>query len=339
MATIVLPTKNRPTALSAWLYYMQRFYPRTEKIIIAEGGSKTSFKKKYDELIIQYQATLNIEYLNYPETLSYYDRMIDVLTNIDDEFIIPSTDDDFPIMDALLEGEDFLVKNAEYTMVLGPIIMLCVSSSNKVNYSLMHSLNISNDNPFTRIKQYCEHPFPTYYAVIRRNHLIERTAIIKEMLVSGFGDFLMGIYDCSMGKIKSNDNFCYIKSHNSNHSYYHHPNIFTHMLQHGKTIIAITNYIASLLHQHANLNEKKSLIQAKRLVMNNMGRWFGLISPNNHQITKKQQKIFSDLFDKTSKLKNDNNPHYDKLVCLKKLIRDVNQSDDNGDEPKRKIVL
>ncbi len=336
MATIVLPTRNRPTAFSGWLAYMDKFYGKGPRILVAEGGSDPKYTEDYLKAYELYKDKLNIGFYQYDKDVSIFERLIDVMKYAEDDFVIPSADDDFPVLEAFNKGIDFLKEHEDYSVVISPIMMLSMKKTNTVNFSLLHALQIDNDSAAKRIVEFAQRQFPTFYSVVRKDYFVQRHKVIEDYFISGFGDYLIGIYDCAFGKIKLLDEFSYIRSHNQKHSYFYHPDLFSHLLENGSKVLAIRDYVSRLLHEHGHVEPKQSHHMATNMIKENLGRWFGLLSMGKKDIPEKQQQDFRKLFNDKGVLQVDNNPYYEKIQFVIKMVkRSVLSEDNNVDDARR----
>lgn len=217
MAKILIPSRNRPESLGKILGYLARFYPQTEVIIA--NGSSTEYIAKYNQMIKAFDGKLSIEHRTYDVDFPFFDRILDVLENIDDEFVIMGADDDYPIIDIMEKGEAFLNKNPDYYTAMGSIIHLTYKPDGKISARLGHARSIMNASPQQRVKMFAQWPFSTTYAVTRREHLIERYKRARTMFLANFFDFVVGIHDCLMGKFKAYGDIGYICTRHARHSY------------------------------------------------------------------------------------------------------------------------
>lgn len=281
MVTIVMPTKNRPYAVGRWLAYMNKFYPSGNNIIIADG-SEDHYRQPYLDAIKPYRSELNLEYRCYPSELSPFDRYIDALNSINDEVILPSADDDYPIMETHQQGVDFLSNNNDYIAAVSPHVFVTCDKSNGLHLELSHAFEIRKLDSIARVNQYTNSQFPTFYSVIRREHLIERTAVIKNLLVSGFGDYLMGVIDCINGKLKLIEEFNFFRTRNEGHSYYVVDDLFFHVLENGDKVLEISQYLSEQISRHSNSNNREAEKIAQHLIKQQLGRQFSIV-PFSHQ--------------------------------------------------------
>jgi glycosyltransferase domain-containing protein len=117
MATLFIPTRNRPYSLDFVLKYFSETAPGTP-IVIADG-SETSMAKKNISVAEKYNGKLKITLRQYDEKTPYTHRFIDALQSVDDEYVVMGADDDYLDMDVIRKGEDHLRDNPDYVLALG----------------------------------------------------------------------------------------------------------------------------------------------------------------------------------------------------------------------------
>lgn len=217
MTPILLPTRNRPNSLRCVLDFYEQFYPNT-RIIVADGSDDV-FKTANKSVVQQHSKGLITEYLPYPAELPLFDRLIDVLNQLDTEFVIMGSDDDFAVMETLQKGEAFLNKNPDFSTAMGSMVHLRMFSDKVMNVRLDVVRNVSGKTPDARVRNYSSWSFSTTYAVTRREHLIERYHRAKTMFLAGFYDFFVGCHDAVAGNVKAFPDVGFICTRNYTHSY------------------------------------------------------------------------------------------------------------------------
>ncbi len=257
MITIVLPTKNRPTSFHHWLQYMTTFYPQAMTIVIA-NGSTPHYLPRYQEIIAQYKGPITLNHMIYDEKTSLSDRLIHVLNQLTDEFIIFSGDDDFPILETMQNGIEFLASHPDYVLAIGPMVHFQIFKKRKTLVNAVFSLPIDEDDMLTRLKKFCRHSFATFYAVQRREHVLDNLKKTKGLMTPGFMDYLFSIYNCLEGKIKYLDNYCFLRTQNDNHSYYKKSDPFGYLLTNGDKILAIRKMVTGWIVERSQLKPQQA---------------------------------------------------------------------------------
>lgn len=217
MPRLFIPTRNRPTSLLSVVTFLERFYPGTA-LIVADGSSD-AFADRNREAMTAPGRKVDIEYRRYPYEFGFFDRILDVLENIDDPNIIMGSDDDYPLMDVLAAADAALMANPAASTAMGALLYLRLDGPDELNSRLSQVRPIQGTGAVARMRGFAQWSFPTTYAVTRREHLIERYRRAREVFLLGFFDFSVGLQDCAAGEIIALPDFGYISTHNYNHSY------------------------------------------------------------------------------------------------------------------------
>lgn len=147
--TIFIPTHNRHHYLNRALNYYRKF-----KLPIVICDSSTIRYENEDP---------DITYEHYPD-ISYYDKINYSLVNIDTEYILFCTDDDFVVQNGLKESFKFLENNIDYASVQGHAVYY-TSYDNKLLYAPYQinsiGLDINKEKPIDRMVQ-LSLPTPVY---------------------------------------------------------------------------------------------------------------------------------------------------------------------------------
>jgi len=160
--TVVIPTHERQDYLKRSLDYWSRILVN---ILVADSSKKKNMN------VNQF---LNTRYIHYPGW-GYVNKLIDVLNNVDTEYVVLCADDDYILKDALKKCVIFLDNNGEYITAHGhycnfrqyspgPLINSTISWSPKFPYI---SPSLSNSDPFERLYNHFIRYTPLFYAVSR----------------------------------------------------------------------------------------------------------------------------------------------------------------------------
>ena len=217
MAKILIPSRNRPGSLRSVLGYLAHFYPKSE--VIVADGSNEEYRLGYEETIKSVKDTLSVEHRVYDAEFPFFDRILDALNSISDELVIMGADDDYPVMSTMKRGEAFLQKNPDFSTAMGSIIHFKLDKDEALSVRLGHAKNLGNPVARTRAMVFSHFPFSTTYAVTRREHLIERYQRANETFLANFFDFVVGLHDCTAGKLKAFPTVGYFCTRNYKHSY------------------------------------------------------------------------------------------------------------------------
>ncbi len=274
MATIFLPTKNRPNSLHAWLSYMAQYYPQSIDIVIAEGADD-SYKKQYQQVITAFESKLKIEYLSYPADWHLSRRSLDVLRQINDEYIIISGDDDFPILEKLLPAEDFLQAHSDYASAMAPLVWFEIQNR-KLDASLQHAADIEDNDVFERLKHYTHLYYPTAHGMSRKSNLIEKLKLYDMIIHHCFGDLMFGLHDVLKGKIKCLDYFGFFRTRIGGHSYLATNDIFLEYFTQGDYILSVRQTLAQWITRATKIDTELALSQSAEVLTIFLMRCFNM---------------------------------------------------------------
>jgi glycosyltransferase domain-containing protein len=336
MARLFIPTRNRPTGLSNLLNFLVQFYPNTE-VIVADGG-KDYFQKKNIETIKNLSKKMDIDYRPHPYELPLFQRILDVLQSIEDEFIIMGSDDDYPMMDVLKKCENFLKMNPDHSTALGSLVHLFMNSDDDLTARLDPVRSIKADTPLKRANAFSQMPFSTTYAVTRREFLLERYDRASKMFLSGFFDFSVGLLDCMFGKIHAYDTIGFICTRNYNHSYIR-PDDKLLVLRRSEDILRLVDDITNDLISFAFLDRPDAEEASANIVRKRIVSLAGVQSIQiknrsveniiGHEMFQKQFTTFLELFENGSKARA---VYGDRLSEISKALTLNAHSQDNEEE-------
>lgn len=217
MARLLIPTRNRPTSLSSVIGFLERFYPGTE-VIVADGSSDAFAEANRAAMTAPERRGL-VEYRRYPYEMPLHARILDVLGDIDDPFIVMGSDDDYPFMDTLARAEERLVARPAAATAMGAKLSFTMYGPQEVTAQLIVSRMIAGPDVRSRAIAFSRWPFSTTYAVTRREVLIERFERAQQIFLTGFYDFGVGLHDAACGDIVALPEFCFVMTRNFTHSY------------------------------------------------------------------------------------------------------------------------
>lgn len=343
MTPLFIPTRNRPTALANMLRYLARFYPSTY-VIIADGSSE-NYKTLNRQTVAALKDDLAIDYRPYPFDLPFYDRILDVLRAETCEFVINGSDDDYPMIDTLREGEAFLRSHQDYATAIGMLVNLFLDSPAELRVQLFPMRPIVSDNALARVRQYAAEQvlFATAYAVTRREALIERYEGAKKLFLLCFIDYSMGIQDCLCGKIKALPEIGFICTRNYTHAYLR-PEDRLQFLRCSSEVLQQADLFREDLMQQAGLDEETAkkesahLIRERIRVLVNRGPHMMSTFKTKpvHPIVQKQFEIFEELFEKGSPVRAQ---YEERLAFILQAMKRNAESDDNKGEQKKSETL
>lgn len=336
---LIIPSRNRPSSLRNVLYYMYKFYPEME--IILADGSDNSYKKEYKRIVKDIQNKINIKHYSYHSELPIATRITKVLEKFDDELFIVGADDDYPLIEVFLEAESFLKNNLDYKMAIGGTIGLRLLDNNEAQAKLLYSRTIEQNSPIERINHFSKWPYPTTYALVRREHYINRIKWADFGVMPGFGDFTMGFHDCIGGKIKAIDKICYFQTTNKVHSNIRRKNNLFY-IENAKNVLATKKHYKDILLQIESVTEARAEQISTRLVNTRVAE---LITPakqntkgfGNSELFKEKENLaqyrnFENIFKVGSANREQVLPQF--KMIIKNMIELESSNTDNLKEPK-----
>lgn len=339
MPKLFIPTRNRPSSLGNVLSFLTKFYPKTD-IIIADGSNKP-YKSAYKKIIKSLDTKLNIQYFSYDSSLPMAERVVNVLNKFNDEFIIFGADDDYPLMDTFLDKELFLKKNPDYVMALGGIVGLRLLEDNEAQVKLLHSRTIEKNSPTERINDYIKWPFPTSYALVRREHFLDCSKHWDFGALPGFGDFTMGFHSCIAGKIKTFEKICYFSTTNKTHSNIRRKNNLFYV-ERPQDILSTKQHYKKTLLNLSGMSKIRAENISTRLVNTRVAELitpalqntegFGRSKLFNEKEVNGQYQNFINLFKKNSVIRKKLLPQFRDII--NKMIELESKKTDNLNEPK-----
>lgn len=307
MPTLFIPTRNRPVSLCKVLEYLAAFYPQT-RVIIADG-STDQYRQQNQRSMESMAAKLAIDYRAYPQDTGYVARSFDVLRSEADEFIVFGADDEYPNMEVMIKGENFLSKNPDYVTALGTRVALIMGQDEVISQKLKEARPIQNEQAWRRMKSYAEWSFATTYAVTRRTHILARLQRLQNRAPAGFFDFIVGLYDAWCGKIKAFPEIGFFTTRTYVHNFFR-PGSKLFFLHHSDTVLALQKDLENDLRAENALTETRTGELSEIMIRNRIaeltGRDLSTLatfhdSPHfNHHIIQKQYELFDQLLDHTS---------------------------------------
>lgn len=343
MTPLLIPTRNRPTALSNVLRYLVRFHVSTQ-VIIADG-SNDSYKNINRQTVEALKHDLAIDYRPYSADLPFFDRLLDVIGGESCEFIIMGSDDDYPMMDNLAEAEAFLIERKDYCVAAGMLVSLILDSPTALKAHLFLARPLVNDFPHKRALHFAQWPFQTTYAVARRDVLIERYKRARKLFLTGFHDFSVGIQDCMHGKIHALPKIGFIRTKNYGHSYLK-PEDDLIFLRRSDQVLRIVDQITEDLMQGGGFSAGGAKAMSEAFITHRIAE---LVGRHNHKTkgferrpmylnrtVQKQFEIFDSLFERGTPVRRE---YEEKLTYILSALKANALSDDNKGEQKKNETL
>lgn len=343
MTPLLIPTRNRPTALSNVLRYLSRFHDSTQ-VIVADGSNDTC-KDHNRQTVEALKHDLAIDYRPYPVDLPLFDRLLDVLNGERSEFIIMGSDDDYPMMDTLAEAEAFLVEHKDYCVAAGMLVSLILDSPTKLKAHLFLARPIVSEFPHIRARDFSQWSFQTTYAVAKRDVLIGRYKRASKLFLTGFHDYSAGIHDCMHGKIQALPKIGFIRTKNYAHSYLK-PEDDLSFLRHSDGVLRIVDQMTEDLLQEGGFNPAGARRLSEALIAHRIAELVGRPIHKTegfefkpiylNRTVQKQFEIFDSLFESDTPVRR---KYKEKLAFILSALKANARSDDNKGEQKTNETL
>ncbi len=163
---VIIPTHNRAQYLKRTVNYYQNYSNEIELLIIDSS-------RECNESISQRKSLI---YLHFPD-MPYIDKLQKAMqtvkqqTNIYTSFV---ADDDFFIVDKLVEYKNFLEKNPDYSAIQGGHVSFWQEEGRHLlyvahQYALRDSYQINQTNNKERVQYYFHNYFNVFYALTRKS--------------------------------------------------------------------------------------------------------------------------------------------------------------------------
>jgi glycosyltransferase domain-containing protein len=343
MTPLLIPTRNRPTSLSNVLRYLARFYGST-RVIIADGSDE-AYKVRNRQEIEANKGSLTVDYRSYPPECSYLDRLLEVLKGESSDFVAVGADDDYPIMETLAKGEEFLREHGDYSIALGMLVNLQLNSPTELIAYAFYARHIRADAPHLRASQYAHWSFPTTYSVGRRDVLIKRYERARELFMVLLYDQACGFQDSMHGKIMALPEIGFICTRNYTHSYLR-PEAGLIYLRRSQEVLGTMDLFRQDLVRYAGLHEEEAGRRSeeiiKSLLRESLGRplvqtiGFERKPIFANDSIQKQIDIFEALFEKDTAVRK---RYAERLAFILAAMKASAESSDNVGEKKNYETL
>lgn len=334
---LLVPTRNRPTALAGLLKYLSQFYPDC-RVIVADGSSE--FHQIVNNEIIQSSPLKSIEYIKFPSTLSLPERLINILENDTSPYFIMGADDDYPILESFAGAADFLEKNPAYSIAVGPSLKLNFLSTDQLTAILDIPRQLPLKKPQFRCMHFSKWSFPTTYSIARREVLIDRYKMLNAYFLPGFVDFTIGLVDSLHGKIATLPNYTFIRTSHFNASHLR-PRSGTGFLNDATQIMNLQTHFANVLSEKSQINSVNASALVNRMFCNRIAELCGRREPLENVIINTkfdttsplvQAELFNDLFREGTSARD---RYAARLEMIANNLYAAADSNDNLDEPQK----
>lgn len=319
------------------LSYFADFYPETP-IYIADG-SVAEVQQQNKETCSSYSRSLpNLRYLSYDYEFPLIDRIEDALSQITEEYVLVSADDDFPIMEGFDSSVDYLRENPSFVVCGGRSIFMKMSADGQIITRPLAGASIQSTKMVQRFQAYARRTFPTYYCVARRTYIEARIRFIRDYVLIGFSDFVMGLHDLSVGNIKILNQLTYIRTANSIHSYTRSSDRLT-FLKGANRLLGVHKEFASRLTLTGEVEEKVASRISEDLLLGRIAYVMGVEGAKKTAATIDEDPIERKYYDELLNEKSITYQRYsEKIEAVKQLLSTIAKSDDNAGESRFQTI-
>ena len=166
--TIIIPTHNRHDYLRRNLCYLNTFENFFDIVVLDSSNEEFIYLNEFE---------CRIKYRHSPG-LNFYGKFFDIKKFIETEYVLICADDDFVILESVLEIIKYLDKNREYGSGQGVSQSFFLNKNNKLSkfntYNNMVEDYINDDSSSNRILHFMKnYIYPTHYSVIRTTIFIK----------------------------------------------------------------------------------------------------------------------------------------------------------------------
>lgn len=190
--TMILLTHERTGFLErSFSYYCNFNY----NLIIVDSSEKISS--------LNFKDYGNVSYMHLPG-YSFLNKIKKIIANVNSEFVVFLSDDDFIIRSGLNASLDFLEDNKDYVLCHG-YCMMYLPEADKVHYFYRDKKikeDYSEDDPKERLASFVDQYLPPFYAVTRTDALAEWYRVIPDDVGFEYQEVGHAFYLPFMGKIK-----------------------------------------------------------------------------------------------------------------------------------------
>lgn len=335
MIKLLVPTRNRPSSINALLGYLSKFYPRSN-VVIADGSDDDK-KNEVHENCAKYDRELSIEFRSYPATVPFFERILDAVLSVDDEFIAMGADDDYPIIDVLNNAKVCLLSDERLASVVPADVVLSLRANGSLTSRLSHSRNVLHDGAINRVKDFSYWHFATSYGVTRKALLLDRYRMMSKQNCASFIDFQIGIEDAIQGGIKALPEIGCIRTQTFEHEYFRATESLIY-LRRSEKILAYRDYLSNRLIGVDGCTRTAARDVADLLVSRRIGDLTGGAAPSKSGFTESKQfrdqtlqeqyKIFYELYQEGTNIRLN---YISKLRHIRNvLFSDVASSENSG---------
>ncbi len=272
--------------MASLLAYIDRFHPGTG--VVLADGSNTEQQAMVAAIAEKFSERLQVEFRPYPTTLPLFERLVDVLRNMEDETLAMGADDDFPLLDVYGQADIQLQKDASLISVVPADIVVRRIAGPTLSSRLYFSRSMLDEMPVDRLKRFAARSFATSYGVTRRSALLERYASLAKYYCAGFIDFQIGALDAVQGKVLAMEQIGCIRTYDENEGHLRpvEPLIF---VRRSEQLLRFRDDIARRLSTSAN--ESTAMDVAIEIIER---RVLELIGPRNQWQSQPHKKVLVD---------------------------------------------
>ncbi len=200
--TILIPTYNRPKYLKRLLEYYNKYTKYKFSIFVADSSSEENKKINKENILIF--SNLNLKYLEFPDKITLFDKLLSTLSQIKTEYCVICADDDFILVSGLESSLEFLNNNLEYAIAHGNYISFYIKDKDNIYWNnTYNTAPSSSSDPLERFRVHVStYPSPPTFYAVHRTDFIKK--IFKMVTSSGISStILLELYFAGLSSIHS----------------------------------------------------------------------------------------------------------------------------------------
>ncbi len=175
--TIIIPTKERHHFLSRTLEYLEE-KNCPYKIIIADNA----------ESGLEYQQNwkLDIDYRPFGNEVGFANKIVAAIEAAQSQYVLMLGDDDYVNLELLPNLISYLNDNKECVAIDGTEIRVKVGPDNTVTNIFHSQSSLNGDSPLGRVGAHCRSYWPTFYALHRREAVLNSFKFMTDVAELGY---------------------------------------------------------------------------------------------------------------------------------------------------------
>lgn len=210
LATIIVPTYNRPHHIERLLKYFNKI-ECSFKIII--GDSSPSSVKNQNKATVKKYKNLNIIYLDKSSKQDPYKKFADIVNTVKTPYCMFCADDDFIHIPGLITGIQYLEQHQDYGIAQGRTLAFKNTKKKLLWRNMYCASTIEYNKPSMRVRKHFSEYTPTHYAIHRTENL-KKAYYEMTKLSTGpidFKELIISLIAIAQSKLKVFDELYYIR--------------------------------------------------------------------------------------------------------------------------------